>query len=356
MSALFEERVLDVRHWTDTLFSFKTTRDAACRFKNGQFVMLGLQFEGRPLMRAYSIASPNYAEELEFFSIKVQNGPLTSRLQHLAIGDSILVGRKPTGTLVLDNLRDGRNLYLLATGTGLAPFLATIRDPETYERFSTVVLVHGVRTKAELAYRDLIESELPKDEFLGELVGFSLRYYPTVTREPFHNQGRIPDLVESGKLFKDLALPPLDPEWDRVMICGNPQLITDMPALLEDRGFTEGNTGEGAIMSSRRRSSRSSQYRQSAATPPNERFYLSLPSRATNSAFSRSASGARVSRVMAWAVATFASTKARPSSDSTSSLRRASALSALELTSPRFISRSITPLIVATSIAVMRPS
>jgi ferredoxin/flavodoxin---NADP+ reductase len=244
MSALFEERVLDVRHWTDALFSFKTTRDAACRFKNGQFVMLGLEFDGRPLMRAYSIASPNYAKELEFFSIKVQNGPLTSRLRHLAVGDSILIGRKPTGTLVLDNLRDGRNLYLLATGTGLAPFLATIRDPETYERFSTVILVHGVRTTAELAYRDLIESELPKDEFLGELVGSSLRYYPTVTREPFHNQGRIPDLVESGKLCRDLALPPLDPEWDRVMICGNPQLIADLPALLEDRGFVEGNTGE----------------------------------------------------------------------------------------------------------------
>ena len=199
MSAPFEERVLDVRHWTDSLFSFTTTRNAACRFKNGQFVMLGLEVDGRPLMRAYSIASPNHAEELEFFSIKVQNGPLTSRLQHLSVGDSILIGRKPTGTLVLDNLRDGRNLYLLATGTGLAPFLATIRDPETYERFATVVLVHGVRTQAELAYRDLIEAELPRDDFLGELVGSSLRYYPTVTREPFHNQGRIPDLIEFGQ-------------------------------------------------------------------------------------------------------------------------------------------------------------
>jgi ferredoxin--NADP+ reductase len=244
MSAPFEERVLDVRHWTDSLFSFTTTRNAACRFKNGQFVMLGLEVDGRPLMRAYSIASPNHAEELEFFSIKVQNGPLTSRLQHLSVGDSILVGRKPTGTLVLDNLRDGRNLYLLATGTGLAPFLATIRDPETYERFSTVVLVHGVRTQAELAYRDLIEAELPRDDFLGELVGSSLRYYPTVTREPFHNQGRIPDLIESGKLFKDLGLPPLDAEWDRAMICGNPQLVATLPALLEDRDFVEGNTGE----------------------------------------------------------------------------------------------------------------
>jgi ferredoxin/flavodoxin---NADP+ reductase len=228
----------------DTLFSFRTTRDAACRFKNGQFVMLGLNLEGRPLMRAYSIASPNYAEELEFFSIKVENGLLTSRLRHLAVGYSILVGRKPTGTLLLDNLRDGRNLYLLATGTGLAPFVATIRDPETYERFATVVLVHGARTKAELAYRDLIESELPKDEFLGELAGSSLRYYPTVTREPFHNQGRIPDLIESGKLFKDLELPPLDSDCDRVMICGNPQLVADMPALLEDKGFAEGSTGE----------------------------------------------------------------------------------------------------------------
>jgi ferredoxin/flavodoxin---NADP+ reductase len=190
------------------------------------------------------IASPNYAEELEFFSIKVKNGPLTSHLQHLAISDRILVCRKPTGTLVLDNLHDGRNLYLLATGSGRAPFPATIRDPGTYKRFSTVVLVHGVPTKAELAYRDLVESELPKDEFLGELAGSSLRYYPTVTREPFHNQGRIPDLIESGKLFKDLVLPPLDPEWDRVTICGNPQLITEMPALLKDRGFVEGNMGE----------------------------------------------------------------------------------------------------------------
>jgi ferredoxin--NADP+ reductase len=244
MSAFYREKVLSVHHWTDTLFSFRATRDSGFRFQNGQFAMIGLEIEGRPLMRAYSMASANHEEELEFFSIKVQNGPLTSRLQHLAIGDSILVGRKPTGTLVLDNLRDGRNLYLLATGTGLAPFLATIRDPETYERFSTVVLVHGVRTKAELAYRDLIESELPKYEFLGKLVGSSLRYYPTVTREPFHNQGRIPDLLESGKLCKDLVLPPLDSEWDRVMICGNPQLITDMPALLEGRGFVEGNTGE----------------------------------------------------------------------------------------------------------------
>ena len=244
MSAPFEERVLDVRHWTESLFSFTTTRNAACRFKNGQFVMLGLEIECRSLMRAYSIASPNHAEELEFFSIKVQNGPLTSRLQHLSVGDSILIGRKPTGTLVLDNLRDGRNLYLLATGTGLAPFLATIRDPETYERFATVVLVHGVRTQAELAYRDLIEAELPRDDFLGELVGSSLRYYPTVTRDPFRNRGRITDLITSGKLFRDAGLAPLEAAHDRVMICGSPALVQDTRTLLLDKGFTEGNHGE----------------------------------------------------------------------------------------------------------------
>lgn len=244
MSALFSETVLSVRHWTDSLFSFTTTRDAGCRFKNGQFVMIGMEVSGRPLMRAYSIASPNYAEQLEFFSIKVPGGPLTSRLQHLSVGDNILVGRKPTGTLVLDNLRNGRNLYLFATGTGLAPFLSTIRDPETYERFETIVLVHGVRSKAELAYRDLIESELPKDDLLGELVGNALRYYPTVTREPFQNQGRIPDLVKSGKLAADLGLPAIDAASDRVMICGNPHLIADLPAILEESGFMEGNTGE----------------------------------------------------------------------------------------------------------------
>jgi ferredoxin/flavodoxin---NADP+ reductase len=244
VSAFFEERVLSVHHWTDTLFSLKTTRDAGCRFRNGQFLMLGLEVNGKPLARAYSIASPNHADELEFFSIKVPGGAFTSRLRGIDVGDPILVGRKPTGTLVLDNLSNGRNLYLLATGTGLAPFLATIRDPETYERFETVVLVHGVRTAAELAYRDFIEQELPNDEFFGEYVGKSLRYYPTVTREPFQNQGRIPDLIDSGKLFDDLDRPALDSFRDRVMICGNPQLVVDVPKLLEARGFIEGNASE----------------------------------------------------------------------------------------------------------------
>ena len=206
--------------------------------------MIGLMVDGRPLLRAYSVASAVYAEHLEFFSIKVQNGPLTSRLQHLKVGDTVLVGRKPTGTLLLDNLRDGRNLYLLATGTGLAPFLSTIRDPETYERFDKVIVTHGVRTKGELAYRELIENELPNDELLGEYIKPKLVYYPTVTREPFRNQGRLIDLITSGKLFTDLGMPPFDKTQDRVMLCGNPGIIADVPQYLKSIGFEEGNTGE----------------------------------------------------------------------------------------------------------------
>lgn len=237
MKAFNVERVLDVHHWNDTLFSFKTTRDPALRFRNGHFVMIGLEVDGRPLMRAYSIASANYEEHLEFFSIKVNNGPLTSRLQHLKEGDSILVGRKPVGTLVIDDLLPGQRLYLLGSGTGLAPFLSIIKDPDTYDRFEQVVLVHGVRHISELAYADFIARELPEHEFLGETVRDKLIYYPTVTRDPFHNRGRLTHLVESGKLFADLGLPPLDPARDRVMICGSPGLLKDTCALLNARGF-----------------------------------------------------------------------------------------------------------------------
>jgi ferredoxin--NADP+ reductase len=244
MSNFFEERVLTVNHWTPTLFSFTTTRDPAFRFVNGQFVMIGLPVDGRPLLRAYSIASANYEETLEFYSIKVQDGPLTSRLQHLKPGDSIILGRKPTGTLVQDNLLPGRNLYLLATGTGLAPFLGVIKDPEAYARFERVVLVHGCRYVAELAFQERILHELPKDEFLGEEISAKLLYYPTVTREPYRNQGRITDLLAKGKLEADLGLPPLDPEQDRVMICGSPQMLNDTKAMLDERGFIEGNHGE----------------------------------------------------------------------------------------------------------------
>ncbi|HYG31636.1 MAG TPA: ferredoxin--NADP reductase [Methylophilaceae bacterium] len=237
MSTFATERVLSVHHWNDTLFSFKTTRDPGLRFENGQFVMIGLQVDNRPLVRAYSIASPNYEEHLEFFSIKVPNGPLTSRLQHLKEGDEVLVSRKPTGTLVIHDLKPAKNLYFLSTGTGLAPFMSLIQDIEVYDRFEKVVLVHGVRYVNELAYADFIEKELPNNEFFGEEVRNKLIYYPTVTREPFRNQGRLTNLINSGKLFEDIGLPPLDPANDRVMICGSPQMLTDTSTLLDERGF-----------------------------------------------------------------------------------------------------------------------
>jgi len=244
VSNFYEERVLSVHHWTDTLFSFKTTRDPTFRFKNGQFTMIGIQVEGKPLLRAYSVVSPNYEDGLEFFSIKVQNGPLTSRLQHLKEGDPVIVGRKATGTLVLDNLLPGRNLYLMGTGTGLAPFMSLIRDPETYERFEKVVLLHGCRQVSELAYGELITKDLPQDEFLGEEISSKLIYYPTVTREPFRNRGRITDLITSGQLFTDIGLPALEAEHDRVMLCGSPQMLADLKIMLEGSGFSEGNHGE----------------------------------------------------------------------------------------------------------------
>jgi ferredoxin--NADP+ reductase len=237
MSALATEKVLSVHHWNDTLFSFKTTRDPGLRFENGQFVMIGLQAEGKPLLRAYSIASPNYEEHLEFFSIKVPNGPLTSRLQHLQVGEDVLVSRKPTGTLVLHDLKPGKHLYLLSTGTGLAPFMSLIQDPEAYEQYEKIVLIHGVRYVNELAYEKFITEELPQNEFFGEEVRNKLIYYPTVTREPYRNQGRLTDLIESGKLFTDIGLPPLDPAVDRAMICGSPQMLKDTSDLLDRRGF-----------------------------------------------------------------------------------------------------------------------
>ena len=208
MSAFNEEKVLSVHHWTDRLFSFTTTRDTALRFSNGHFTMIGLRVNNKPLLRAYSIASANYEDHLEFLSIKVEEGPLTSRLRNIAVGDTIIVGRKPTGTLVVDYLLPGKRLYMFATGTGLAPFMSIVRDPTTYERFEQIVLVHGVRNVDELAYHDLLVDHLPAHEFLGDMVSSQLLYYPTVTREEYRNQGRIPDLIESDKLFAELGLPP----------------------------------------------------------------------------------------------------------------------------------------------------
>ena len=242
MSAFHEERVLSVHHWTDRLFSFTTTRDPTLRFSNGHFTMIGLMVNGKPLLRAYSIVSANYEEHLEFLSIKVPDGPLTSRLQHIQVGDSIIVGKKPTGTLLIDYLLPAKRLYLFSTGTGLAPFLSVIRDPETYERFEQVILVHGVRQVAELAYHDYLTKELPEHEILGEMVSAQLKYYPTVTREPFRNQGRIPDLIESGKLAADLGLPQLNPLEDRAMLCGSPEMLASIKSLLEKMKFEEGNT------------------------------------------------------------------------------------------------------------------
>ena len=244
MSKFLEERVLSVHHWTDSLFSFRTTRDPSFRFRSGEFTMIGIPVDGKPLMRAYSVASASYEDELEFFSIKVQDGPLTSRLQHLKAGDPVMVSRKPTGTLVLDNLAPGKHLYLLGTGTGLAPFLSIIKDPETYERFEKVIVVHGVRYVNDLAYSEIISDVLPADEFIGEFVAEQLIYYPTVTREPFRNQGRITTLMETGKLFSDIGLPPMSMADDRFMLCGSPQMIADVRALLDSRGYTEGNHGE----------------------------------------------------------------------------------------------------------------
>ena len=246
MSNFNQETVLSVHHWTDNLFSFTTTRDSSFRFRNGEFTMIGLKVNEKPLLRAYSVASANYEENLEFFSIKVADGPLTSRLQHLKEGDQIIVSRKATGTLVIDNLTDGRNLYLIGTGTGLAPFLSVIKDPETYERFEKVVLLHGCRHVRELAYGELITEKLPQDEMIGDMVRAQLIYYPTVTRDPFRNRGRITDLITSGKLFEDISLPALDAAKDRVMMCGSPALLLDTKKLLEERGFVEGNHGEPA--------------------------------------------------------------------------------------------------------------
>jgi len=244
MATLMTEKVTHVHHWNDTLFSFKTTRDMGFKFENGHFTMIGLKQDGRPLLRAYSIVSANYEEELEFFSIKVPDGPLTSKLQHLQVGDEVLVNSKSTGTLTVGNMLPGKNLYLFSTGTGLAPFLSIIRDPECYEAFDKIILTHGVRSVSELAYQDLITDSLPDNEYFGEEVRDKLIYYPSVTREDFRFQGRITDLIESGKLFTDVGMPPLNPDVDRAMLCGSPAMLKDTTAILDKLGFRETRHGD----------------------------------------------------------------------------------------------------------------
>lgn len=245
-SALTIEHVRSVRHWNEHLFSFTITRPASFRFRSGEFVMIGLPDEGRPLLRAYSIASPAYADELEFLSIKVPNGKLTSRLQTIVPGDEILLGRKPTGTLVADALKPGQRLFLLSTGTGLAPFLSLIRDPDIYERFSAIVLVHSVRHVSDLAFRPLLEAQLAGDPLVQDQALLQLTYVPTVTREPFHTTVRIDGLIDSGQLFRAGLMGPerFDPEQDRVMMCGSMDMIRSLSARLDAIGFEEGSNAK----------------------------------------------------------------------------------------------------------------
>jgi ferredoxin/flavodoxin---NADP+ reductase len=238
MAAYNVQKVLSVNHWTDAYFTFTCTRDDSLRFQNGQFVMIGLMVDGKPLMRAYSIASANWEEELAFFSIKVQDGPLTSRLQHLKVGDEVLVSKKPTGTLIVSDLSPGKNLYLLSTGTGLAPFLSVTKDPEVYEQFEKIILIHGVRYQKDLAYYDHFTTQLPNHEYLGEMVRSKLVYYPVVSREEFVHHGHLTDLMVSGKLFEDIGLPKITPEHDRAMICGSPAMLKDSCAVLDSFGLT----------------------------------------------------------------------------------------------------------------------
>jgi ferredoxin--NADP+ reductase len=237
MAAFETCRVLSVHHWNDTLFSFTPTREPSFRFESGHFVMIGLPIDGKPLMRAYSIASPSWEEHLEFLSIKVQDGALTKHLQNLKVGDEVLVGRKPTGTLVISDLLPAKRLFLFGSGTGLAPFMSIIRDPDTYERFEQVVLVHGTRLVSELAYRDFIADELKQIEGLGEEIAAKLLYYPTVTREPFHNEGRITTAISTGKMCESLGIDPISPLTDRAMICGSPEMLKDTASELDKLGF-----------------------------------------------------------------------------------------------------------------------
>jgi len=245
------QTVTQVRHFTDRLFSFRVTRPASLRFRSGEFVMIGLMGDnGKPLLRAYSIASPSWDEELEFYSIKVPDGPLTSKLQHIKAGEEIILRPKPVGTLVHDALLPGKRIYFFSTGTGFAPFASLLRDPQTYEDYDEVIITHTCRTVAELTYgREIIE-QIRSDEMLAELIGAEnvakLRYYPTTTREESPKMGRITTLIESGELFADLGVPPLDPASDRAMVCGSLAFNIDVKALLEKAGLREGANSDPA--------------------------------------------------------------------------------------------------------------
>jgi len=239
------QRVTFVKHWTDRLFSFRVTRPASLRFRSGEFVMIGLMGDnGKPLLRAYSIASPSWDEELEFYSIKVQDGPLTSKLQHIQVGDEIILRPKPVGTLVHDALLPGKRIWFFATGTGFAPFASLLREPQTYEDYDEVIITHTCREVAELDYGRTLIEEIRQDELLRELIGDGfadkIRYYPTTTREPSPKMGRITDLMRAGTVFEDLGVPPLSPECDRAMVCGNLAFNLEIKDMLEGYGLVEG--------------------------------------------------------------------------------------------------------------------
>ena len=236
------QKVLDVEHYTDRLFRFRTVRPQSFRFRSGEFIMIGLlDPNGKKIMRAYSVASPAWDEELEFYSIKVPDGPLTSMLANIEVGDEVILGKKPTGTLVLDALAPGKRLYMFSTGTGFAPFASLLRDPETYEKFDEVIITHTCRDVAELTYSKNLVEALPDDPLIGEIVGDKVKYFPSTTREEFHNMGRITTLIENGELFEKLGVPPLNPETDRVMICGSLEMTNDTKALCEKAGLVEGS-------------------------------------------------------------------------------------------------------------------
>ncbi len=239
--ALLKERVIDVHHWTDKTFSFKTTRNMSFRFKNGEFAMIGLEIDSRPLLRAYSVVSPNHEDHLEFLSIKVPNGPLTSRLQYIKIHDEILVNSKPTGTLVCDYLLPGRNLFLFSTGTGLAPFMSIVRDPETYEKFDKIILTHTVRTSDELAYEKMLKN-LNQDQIYSQITQDKFIYFNTVTREKWPREGRITEWIKDGRLWETLEIDKFCPKNDRVMICGSEEMTNDLKHIFQEFGSQEGST------------------------------------------------------------------------------------------------------------------
>ena len=244
-ASLHAAKVLWVKHWTDKLFSFAVERPASFRFRSGEFVMIGLPVNGKPLLRAYSIASPHYDEELEFLSIKAPGGALTTRLQHIQPGDKVLLGKKPTGTLVLDALKPGKRLFLISTGTGLAPFLSIARDPDAYI-YDQIIVTHTVREVAELAHRQFYSEDIHNHLLVGDDARAKLVYYPTVTREPFERQGRITHRITSGDLFRDLGIEEgrFDPEHDRIMLCGSMEMIKETSAILEAHGLKEGSNAQ----------------------------------------------------------------------------------------------------------------